>query len=498
MGVVTEAARLDTGERCAIKFLRDDIESDLQPVARFAREAQLATKLKSPHTCRLIGVGECETGPFIVMELLDGYPLSAILEPSRLLPWRQVVRIIHDACQSLGEAHGFGIVHRDVKPGNIFLAWSSQQRAITKVLDFGVAKIPSKLVTYGGGPSLTDASLLLGTPAYVAPEQLNNSKAVNARADVWALGVLMYEMLARRLPFSSPLVPKLLLMIAREDPPPLASLAPQVPTELVHIVHRCLFKDPSLRFSDAINLGVALKPWLADDTNELDSLLRDARLRVLRSTQNTENKSLPPVVTHAFNLVTEREPPDSLGPHTTSRLTHPCPRRYSPKMALVVGAGIGGLAGLFGLVHLGYSVSQPTAASPSSAQSTSTSSSAEHLIATATLSVNPPEANPTLTLDGVTLPTNPYVVMLPRDHREHVLRAEAPGYTPQERAFRFDTSTSITLVLAPNTVRAATRHPVAPTNREQKRAATSPRNAPDVKTNGVTPTTRPLDKENPF
>lgn len=362
MGVVTEAERLDTGEHVAIKFLRDDIESDMQPIARFAREARLATKLQSLHTCKIFGVDESAYGPFIVMELLDGRPLNAVVAPGYPLSWPQAVRIAYEACVALGEAHAHGIVHRDIKPGNVFLAWSSQQRAITKVLDFGVAKIPAQAITYGGGPSLTDAALMLGTPAYVAPEQLNNSKHVDARADVWALGILLYEMLAGRVPFTSPHVPKLLVMIAREAPPALTALVPELPVELAQIVHRCLCKDPALRFPEAAALSTALLPWLDEQPDLLDPLLRMASLRPLRLISSvpppTPNDIL--AITSVHERPAELAHPDSLGPHTTAGLARPPPKRFHRARAILLGSTLGLLASILAIA-LFSKPSKPTA-----------------------------------------------------------------------------------------------------------------------------------------
>jgi eukaryotic-like serine/threonine-protein kinase len=314
MGVVSEVQTTDTSERYAIKFLRQDVESDIQPTARFWREAKLATRLKGAHACRVYEFGEWELGPYIVMELLEGRSLSDVVGRGRRLDWRQATRIGFEVCEALAEAHALGIVHRDVKPANVFLARGTDGSVTTKVLDFGVAKIPAKVVTLHAEPSLTGASLLLGTPSYVAPEQLINSKLVDARADIWAVGVLLYEMLSGQLPFSSPLVPKLLQKIAKEPPQPLVNLVPSLPRELVHIVHRCLEKDPALRYADAQTLAEELLPWFDATTDILGSLMPIAELRLSVS----RDVLLPsdPTLLEPTDLQHE----DSLLPHTTADL----------------------------------------------------------------------------------------------------------------------------------------------------------------------------------
>jgi serine/threonine-protein kinase len=526
MGVVSEALCLETGKRYAIKFLREDVESDLQPTERFAREARLAKRLSSPHTCRLIDIDEWELGPFIVMELLDGRPLIAALIPGSPFKWQQAVRIAHEVCVALGEAHRLGIVHRDIKPANIFLAWASRQRAAVKVLDFGVAKVPANVLTASGGPSLTDAALLLGTPAYVAPEQLTNSKMVDARADVWALGVVMYEMLSGRLPFSSPLVPKLLLMIAREEPPALAEVAPHVPEALRQIVTRCLKKDPSARAPDADAVRVALESWLDPSEDLLAPLLRQASIRPLRLL------SSQPPAEHLHEETTDapstlRTSTDSLGPHTTARIARP-PRRYSRWQAIAGAAAVS-----FAAAILAVGIADRSPADAVRSAETEAARRTEGVLAEArdrpstVVRVQPDEAVAVLELDGVTLPTNPYVVVEedPRPGPEHVLRVRAPGFIPAERRFRAGELPEILVTLAPDrstqqdSVRASTTpdraashdHSLSPRSvpdgspaPSEADAATKPREAPSrdslrqngSRTGGVP--TRLLDTQNPF
>lgn len=491
MGVVCEAVHLDTEERVALKFLREDIESDMQPNERFSREGRLAARIDSPHACKFLGVDEWELGPFIIMELLEGRPLSAVLLPGEPLPWQQAVRIAYEACLALADAHRLGIVHRDIKPGNVFLAWTAQQRVTTKVLDFGVAKVPTSLLTLSNSPSLTDAALLLGTPAYVAPEQLTNSKLVDARADIWALGVLLYEMLSGRLPFISPFVPKLLVMIAKEEAPAISSLAPAIPPGLAQLVHRCLFKDPFLRFNDASALTTALLPFLIDSDKLLVPLLKAASLRPLRLS------SFPPRPPgsdqDADNVAATagRLRPDSLGPHTTSHRTA-LPRHASvPRLAVAAGIGVAALAGLAAgfqfVVPQSHDVPQP--------EKRAALSPIPDRLRRTTIEAGPHEANVTLSLDGKPLPTNPYVLSHDgSDTREHVLRAAADGFETQERIFHLNATPHIALALAPT----------VPANRPKKTAAkvapkpTSLSSTTPPSTIAAAEGARRLDEANPY
>ncbi len=435
MGVVSEVEQIDNGRHFAIKFLREDIESDMQPNARFLREAKLATRLKSPHTCRVVTIGEWELGPYIVMELLEGRSLNTILERGRRLGITQATRIAYEMCVALTEAHELGIVHRDVKPGNVFLAKSPIALVTTKVLDFGVAKIPSSVVTRHGERSLTDASTLLGTPSYVAPEQLLNSKLVDARADIWAVGVMLYEMLAGQLPFSSPLVPKLLVMIAREDPTPLATLVPELPQALVQVVHRCLLKDPTLRYADAGALALALVPWL-DRSNEL-------LLPLLRvpTTRPSLRPSEPPPSEPAQLGSSTRRSSDSIGPHTTANLG----KHIKPRHLRIRYAAAGALVGI--LAAVGYFFGLAPAATPSPPAVALAKVPASLPTRQLLLFADPPQAR--IELDGAVVKANPANLTLLNDGRPHQLVVSAPGFATEQRTLHLNVNQQLTISLRP-------------------------------------------------
>lgn len=441
MGVVSEVEAIATGQRFAIKFLRDDVGSDVQPSARFLREAKLATRLTSPHVCRVTEIGEWELGPYLVMDLLEGRSLSAILEDKVAISWQQTVRIAYEACNALGEAHQRGIVHRDVKPGNIFIAKHPDGQAMTKVLDFGVAKIPGSVVTTHGDRSLTDASTLLGTPSYVSPEQLMNSKLVDARADIWAIGVLMYEMLSGRLPFASPLVPKLLVMIARDEPAPLSTLAPAVPSHVVEIVHRCLRKLPDERFDDALTLAQALDPWL-DRTPDLL-----APLLVYPSKQISLGPSGPPVTMPPLCEATQAEPSNServlaakeAEPNQLELIEQ---RRRLRVRYLLVGAGLGLMGAVVYFVARAAFDLHGQSVDSSSATPASSESVAHHSIL---ILVDPAQSR--LQLDGRHVPEHPAQLTGADDGETHQLVISSPGYRTEVRTLRFDKDQQLSLSL---------------------------------------------------
>ncbi len=199
MGVVMAARHLQLGEPVALKFVTESRGSDKEAMSRMMREARATFRLRSQHTVRVLDVGELPSGPlYIVMELLEGRDLRAELRARGPLPESEVVRYALQACESLEEAHALGIVHRDLKPHNMFLA-KSTRGTVLKILDFGMSKLDPEQFDAEVGP-LTRPETALGTPRYMAPEQWKSATAVDARADVWALGVVMYELLTGEAP----------------------------------------------------------------------------------------------------------------------------------------------------------------------------------------------------------------------------------------------------------------------------------------------------------
>ena len=191
MGLVIKARHLVLDEQVAIKCLRDDVKLDQEAIARFMREAQAAVKLKSEHVARVSDVGTFDNGtPFIVMEYLDGQDLEVFMREAGTINPALAIELMLQATEALAEAHSIGIVHRDIKPTNLFITWRPDGSPLLKVLDFGISKSPM-----GADLSLTQTQSLLGTPAYMSPEQMRSARAVDARTDIWSLGTVLYEVL---------------------------------------------------------------------------------------------------------------------------------------------------------------------------------------------------------------------------------------------------------------------------------------------------------------
>jgi len=256
MGVVVAAVHVQLEQRVAIKFVRDEALGNSDAVQRFLREARAAVKLKSEHAAKVLDVGTLESGaPYMVMEYLEGSDLGAVLADHGTLTVQAAAEWIVQACEAIAEAHAMGIVHRDIKPQNLFLAKSVGGQAQIKVLDFGV----SKSLTASGAGNLTQTRAMLGSPLYMSPEQMRSSRDVDARADVWALGVVLFELLTRRWPFEAESMPELCLKVVGDPPIAITSIRGDIPKAMVDVIERCLQKEPAKRYANAAELASALE-----------------------------------------------------------------------------------------------------------------------------------------------------------------------------------------------------------------------------------------------
>ncbi len=257
MGVVVAARHEQLDQIVALKFVVGN--TDAVVIERFLREAKAASRLRSEYVARVIDVGTLDTGaPFIVMEYLDGCDLSQVIRERGPLPIETAVDYILQACIGLSEAHTLGIIHRDLKPGNLFLTQRVDGRPIIKVLDFGI----SKTLTDGSPMSmaqLTRTNSAIGSPLYMAPEQMRSARTADARADIWALGVVLYELLNGTPPFTGSSLPEICLKAATEPAEPIRRN--DVPVGLLAVVETCMQKDPTLRFPHVVELAAALTPW---------------------------------------------------------------------------------------------------------------------------------------------------------------------------------------------------------------------------------------------
>lgn len=273
MGVVVAATHLQLDERIAIKFLLPEALANPEAVARFGREAKAAVKIRGEHVARVIDVGAFENGaPYMVMEYLEGRDLSALIRDRGAVDPAYAVDAVLQACEALAEAHALGIVHRDLKPANLFMTRRPDGTPCVKVLDFGISKLTNPGVAY----DITKTTAIMGSPLYMSPEQMTASRQVDARTDVWAIGVVLYELLTGRVPFSAETLPEICGLILTVAPAPIRDFSPSVPEGLQAVVLRCLEKDRERRFANVSHLAQALAPYGSRATSR--SVERIARI----------------------------------------------------------------------------------------------------------------------------------------------------------------------------------------------------------------------------
>ncbi len=460
MGQVLAATQLPQGRRVAIKVLRPEFGRDPLAVARFLRETRAISQLKGDHVCRVLDVGTSDGIPYMAMELLYGLTLARELSTRKQLSVDEACEIMLQTCDGIGEAHSLGIIHRDLKPANLFLAQADAARPRVKILDFGVSKA---LLGLGPGEkSLTEAHVMLGTPLYVSPEQLRNSKRVDARADVWSLGVVFYQLLTGKLPFEHRSLEKLFVKISTEDPRPLRNDCPHVPPRLEEIVLRCLDRDPDARFANAGELGLEIAGLTPYSGARFERLVSFARAPSWRPSRPADELGVPSE--HTPRLTSSPPQPGSAAPPSELRMVirdHgrtwlALLRRIS---AVHLSAAAATAAAGFGVAYaIGRDTAEPSSSSVPESGSASAASAAverghgDHI--RLSLHAEPPSA--TFHLDGKRLPGNPYQSHFARDARDHELEVSAPGYAKLKRRIRFNHNLSLRFSLAGDAGRSTT------------------------------------------
>jgi serine/threonine-protein kinase len=363
MGIVMAAMHLHLDERVAIKFLLPEFVNDPVLVARFLREGRAAIKIRSEHVVKVLDVAALPGGtPYMVMEYLHGRNLEEVLEDQGRLPPDLAVDHVLQATEAIAEAHALGMVHRDLKPANLFLAHRADGSPCVKVLDFGITKVidPKSLMPL----DVTKTSIVMGSPRYMSPEQMRSTRVIDARADIWALGVILQELVTGVAPFDGTTMPDLVAAILQDAPPPIRQLRPDAPEGLETVIRKCLEKEPTARYSDVAELTQALAPF----GSPVAQMSADRVSRVIRPRAPVATSTSAPIVRSAFASASTLPPPplpsrpEALGVVTIAAedLEKPeAPRARARSRAVMVAAG-----GLFVTVTLGTALFGGRPASP--------------------------------------------------------------------------------------------------------------------------------------
>jgi eukaryotic-like serine/threonine-protein kinase len=372
MGVVVSAKHVRLGERVAIKFLLSHAMKNAEVVKRFLQEGRAAVRIKSEHVGRVIDSDTLPDGtPYIIMEFLEGSDLSTLLKAKGAVPIDVAVEYILQACEAIAEAHSLGIIHRDLKPANLFVTRRADGSPVVKVIDFGISKVADP--TTGTDVELTKTDVMMGSPVYMAPEQMISARDVDVRADVWSLGVILFYLLVGTQPFKGASVTQLYAAII-QGAPQLRPSRPEIPPELERAVMKCLQAVPKERFANIAELAAAI----ADFAPVHARVSADRVSRTLGVTPVPRSTPPPPAVVGsmtppAISSTGLREgSQSSTGPQTEGSwggTQGPSQRRRSRSAALMIAAVITvGLTGA-GVVFL-LRPSQPAGSGAASSSAT--------------------------------------------------------------------------------------------------------------------------------
>jgi eukaryotic-like serine/threonine-protein kinase len=277
MGLVVEARHIALDERVALKFLLPEYAQHPEAATRFIREARAAAKIKSEHVARVSDVGNLDSGaPYMMMEFLEGADLSQTLEKLGVLPVEDAIDYIIQGCEAIAEAHQHGIVHRDLKPANLFLSKRPDGTPIVKVLDFGISKVIG-----GAVDNLTKTTAAMGSALYMSPEQMQQTRAVDHRTDIYALGIALYELLAGKQPYYADTLPQLCAEILTGTPTPIRSIRPEIPDELALVMEKAYARDKGQRYQSIADLVIALAAFAPPRSQQtIDRVARMAGLPI--------------------------------------------------------------------------------------------------------------------------------------------------------------------------------------------------------------------------
>jgi len=448
MGRVVRAAHLYLNQPVAIKILLPQMAENAETVSRFLREGQSAANLRSEHIARVFDVGMIDHVPYMVMEYLDGNDLNQILRHHGPQSPPIVCDLMLQACEGIAEAHALGIVHRDIKPSNFFITRKPDGSMLLKILDFGISKTPVNIT------ELTGTQTVIGTPTYMAPEQMKSGRSADARSDIWSMGIVMYQLLTGRPPFLGESYAELVFKVGADAPPPIQV---PLPAGLGELIFRCLEKEPRQRQQNVGELARMLAPFASDPIAAAQSAARTTRILQTRgSSQGMQGLPVTaggglsgpgpttPAPLSPAQLTPMSWPPNSTSSHGRGQLTY---RTRSGRGWVIAGAAVLCIiAGSIGFLISSYAMDKKK---PSAAATTTT-----------TTPTQPPPPPPTTSPPATTAKT------------EAAPKTETPPKT--EAAPKAETAPKTETTTTPTTtVKTETKTPTTTTKTETKATPTT-------------------------
>jgi serine/threonine protein kinase len=437
MGAVYEGEHLLIKKRVAIKCLHAQYAQNPEVVARFHREALAATSIGHQNIIEVTDLGRFPDGAvFMVLEFLQGRDFANLIEDEGPQPLNRVVHIMAQICDALTAAHDKDIVHRDLKPENVFLIQRGDDRDFVKLLDFGISKMKS--ASDSPGSNMTRTGMALGTPYYMAPEQAQGRKDIDHRADIYALGVILFRALTGQHPFDHDSYPMLVLKICTEPPPPLRRYRPDLPPEIEQVAARMLAKTPDERFPNCAAVKAALRPFAGfSDVPVINEVPRNDALPlasiagyvppVAATATPGPNTPAPSTHIHGTPLATQTV--------TTPPGTSRTPMFVGIGLVALLAVGGGGVA-LSGVLSgdpaatppaqppIATPVALPVAPLPVAPQPVAAPAPTERTV-NIRIATTPPGAE--LLIDGRRR-ANPFNAQLPYSEEMHSVEVRAPGY----------------------------------------------------------------------
>ncbi len=446
MGSVYEARHKILGRHVAIKVLRPEVVHNESLVARFLQEAKAAAELHHKNIVELTDYGVDGDRPYMVMELLKGEDLGHLLKREGTLSVPRLVTILDPILRALAMAHERGVIHRDIKPENIFLVHEDEGDPTPKIVDFGIAKRQEENV------QLTSANMALGTPAYMAPEQIMSSRSVTGAADQYAVGVTMYEALTGRNPYDADTLNAFIVAKATQEPEPLDKLRPDLDPRFVALVHRTLARKPEERFPTIAALREALSGFRTASLRPPPIDVTAATIARPVVTPASATPAAPAAPTQQGYAVGAQPAAVLLTANgtTPASMVVPVPVIAAPPARSPLPMVLGGVAVTIALGIAGYvafggrSTAQPQTEHPVQTQQPPTQTGPREVLFA--IEVEPREAE--IRLDGEVIGRGRAEVVRPRGESRHQLQIEAPGYETVSEVLRSDVDVRITRQLA--------------------------------------------------